>query len=127
MARRHVTGEFSNRFVRREVIRYVTKAASDAKFGAIPGDDAGCFLAAMLQGVEAKRSHSRGIGSVDRAENAALFAQLIAIRIDEGVGANHGAVRAAIRMPLQWRCYGPITRLVSWEDVRRSTVFIALA
>ncbi len=64
---------------------------------------------------------------VTTAGGPADATKIIAIRIYEGVGANHGAVRAAIRMPLQWRCYGPITRLVSWEDVRRSTVFIALA
>ena len=40
-------------------------------------DDARRFLAAMLQGVEAKRSMRRRVGMAEDAEDAAFFVQFV--------------------------------------------------
>jgi hypothetical protein len=50
----------------------------------------------MLQRVEAEGAGGCRLGSADDAEDAALFAQLVAIRVKEGVGEVHfvsGGVR----------------------------------
>ena len=70
----------------------MTEATPDEKFASIVTDNARGFLPAMLQGMEAKRRCRRRIGSVDDAKYAALFAQLVAILIEERVSDIHRAV-----------------------------------
>ena len=56
---------------------------------AVEGDDAGGFLAAMLQGVQAERGDGGGFGVAEDAEHAAFFAQRVAfeivLRVDRGL------------------------------------------
>ena len=47
--------------------------ALDVELGAVEGDDAGRFLAAMLQGVQAERHHGRRVRPAENAEHAAFF------------------------------------------------------
>src|SRR3974390_601430 len=49
---------------------------------AVEGDDAGRFLAAMLQGVQAERGDRGCMGMVEYAEDPALLAQPIAIKVN---------------------------------------------
>jgi hypothetical protein len=44
---------------------------------AVVGDDAGCFLSAMLEGVEAERGQRRGVLVAEDAEHPALLAKAI--------------------------------------------------
>ena len=49
---------------------------------AVEGDDAGCLLAAMLQGVQPQRGDGGGIGVTENPEDAALLAEPVAIEIE---------------------------------------------
>ena len=49
---------------------------------AVEGDDAGGFLAAMLQGVQAERGDRGGVGMAEDAEDAAFLAQPVAVEIE---------------------------------------------
>ena len=60
---------------------------------AVEGDDAGRFLAAMLQGVQAERRDGGGIRMAEDAEDAAFLAQRVAVAVE--VGAEWG-----------WTCAG---------------------
>jgi hypothetical protein len=51
---------------------------------AVEGDDAGRFLATVLQRVQAERRDRRRVRMAENAEHAALFAQPIGIKIEEG-------------------------------------------
>ena len=68
----------------------MAQPATGKEFLSVEAGHANRFLAAMLQRVEAKRDDRRGIARTDHAENAALFAQLVAIGIKERVGKVHG-------------------------------------
>ena len=52
---------------------------ADAAFGVevvpVEADDAGRFLAAMLERMQTERGQSRGIGMIEDAEDAALLVQ----------------------------------------------------
>ena len=64
----------------------MAEAATGAEFSAVPSNDTSRFLAAMLQGMKSKRGGRRRVRRVDNAEYAALFAQLVAILVEERVG-----------------------------------------
>ena len=49
---------------------------------AVEGDDACRLLAAMLQGVQAERRDRGGIRMAEDAEDAAFFAQRIAVEVE---------------------------------------------
>ena len=59
---------------------------ADAALGmealAVVGDDAGGFLAAMLQGVEAERGDGGGVGMAEDAEDAAFLAQTVGVQVE---------------------------------------------
>jgi hypothetical protein len=59
-------------------------AAMGMELLAVIGNDAGRFLAAMLQGVEAERGEGRGFGMAEDAEHAAFLMRVV---IFEGQGA----------------------------------------
>ena len=67
-----------------EVVADQPLPALRVKPHAVVSDDAGGFLAAMLQSVEAKRGDGGGVRMVKNAEDAALFAQSVAIRVEVG-------------------------------------------
>ena len=50
---------------------------------AVEADDAGRFLAAVLQGVEAERGYGGGIGHVPDAEHAAFVVELVVVGCGE--------------------------------------------
>jgi hypothetical protein len=49
---------------------------------AIEGDDAGGFLAAMLERMQPKRGDGGGVGVAENAEYAAFLAQAVGIHIE---------------------------------------------
>ena len=49
---------------------------------AVEGDDAGRFLAAMLQRVQAERRDGGGVRMAEDAEHAALLAQAVLVQVD---------------------------------------------
>ena len=49
---------------------------------AVEGDDAGGFLAAMLERVQAERGDGGGVGMAENAEHAAFFAQAVAVEVE---------------------------------------------
>ena len=52
-------------------------AALGMEMVAVEADDAGGFLAAMLERVEAERGERRGVGMVEDAEHAAFLVQAV--------------------------------------------------
>jgi hypothetical protein len=52
----------------------------------VMGDDPGCFLPAMLQGMEAEDGTRGGFFDTKYADNAALLLQFVVI---EGIGREH--------------------------------------
>ena len=61
------------------------EAAFGVKAFAVIGDDAGGFLAAVLQRVQAERGDRGSVGMAENAEHAALLAQAVGIRVEFGV------------------------------------------
>ncbi len=65
-----------------EMIADQAQAALGLEALAVEGDDAGGFLAAVLQGVQAKGGEGCGVGVAVDAEDAAFFAKPVAIEIE---------------------------------------------
>ena len=89
MARRHHPRQLGDGFAGREVLGDVAEPAAGEELGAVEAGDPDRFLAAVLQRVEAERARRGGLGSADHAEYAALFAQLVAVQVQEWVGKVH--------------------------------------
>ena len=62
-----------------EVIADQAETALGVEMVAVEGDDAGGFLAAMLQGVQAERGDRCGIGMAENAEHAAFLVQAVVV------------------------------------------------
>ena len=60
-----------------EVVADEAETALGMEVRAVVGDDAGCFLSAMLQSVKAERGQRRGVLVAEDAEHPALFAKAI--------------------------------------------------
>ena len=69
---------------------------SEWKTLAVEGDDAGRFLAAMLQGVQAERRDGRGVGMAEDAEDAAFLAQRVAVEVEVRGRARPAASRTML-------------------------------
>ena len=82
---------------------------SEAAFGmeplAVERDDAGGFLAAMLQRVQAERGDGRGIGVAEDAEHAAFFPKAVLVEIEQ---AGFGHLR-----PFDAQCSVPLARAIA--------------
>ena len=52
---------------------------------AVERDDAGRFLAAVLEGVQAERGDGGGVGVAEDAEHPAFLAEAVCIRVEDGV------------------------------------------
>ncbi len=87
----HHSRQFGDRVLPGEIVRHMAQAAAAVEFAPVEGGDADRLLAAVLQCMEAQRRRRGGVGGVDGAEHAALFAQLVAVRIVEGMGEVHGS------------------------------------
>ena len=66
--------------------------ALDVELRAVIGDDAGRFLAAMLQRVQAERDDRRGVLPAENAEHAAFVVEMIV-----GLGGTARRLRLAVR------------------------------
>jgi hypothetical protein len=64
-------------YLRRENFLHQTHGFVDVDVRAVGGGDAGGFLPAMLEGVEAEIGHLRGFGVVEDSEHAAFVVEVI--------------------------------------------------
>ena len=70
------------------------------KWSTVEGDDAGSFLAAMLQSVEAQRGERRGIRVAEDAEHAAFLMQAVLFEPGQGLIVSlKGVGHARPRLP----------------------------
>jgi hypothetical protein len=86
-------GQALDHFAAGEGVADEAEAAFGMEALAVEGDDAGRFLAAMLEGVQAERGERRRIGMAVDAEYTAFLAQHVAIEI----GISHGGARVVGR------------------------------
>src|SRR5436305_10966657 len=89
MADRGAAGELADNVVAVEIASDVAHRSVRVEMLAVEARDAGAFLAAVLEGVEAKRNEAGSVVDAPNAENPALLAQLI---VFEGIGRQHGPV-----------------------------------
>ena len=99
MAHRRHAGQPVDHLAAGEVIADEAHAAFGMEALAVERDDAGGFLAAMLQGVEAERRDGGGVGVSKNAEDAAFFPQAVALTVDvEDPGVDWGLGQAVHRV-----------------------------
>ena len=84
MADGGVAGQPVDDFAPRKGIADQAEAAFRMKTPAVEGDDAGGFLAAVLQGVQPERGDGGRVGMAENPEHPAFFAQPVTIKIEEG-------------------------------------------
>ena len=89
MADGGVAGQAVDHLAAGEGVADQAEAALGVKALAVEGDDAGGFLAAVLQRVQAERGDGGGIGMAEDAEHAAFLAQPVVVGVAEG-GFRHG-------------------------------------
>ena len=80
-----------------EIIADKAHASLRMEAGAVEGDDAGGFLTAVLQGVQAKRSDGGGLRMAEDAENAAFFPETIRERVK-----HHGRIAFQPLIQIYW-------------------------
>ena len=73
-----VAGKVRDHF-RRENLLHQAHGFVDVELRAVGGSDAGGFLAAMLQRVEAEVRHLGGFGMAEDAEHAAMIVEVIVV------------------------------------------------
>ena len=81
MADGGVAGQALDHFAAGEGVADEAEPAFGVEAAAVEGDDAGGFLAAMLEGVQAERGDGGGLGMAEDAEHAAFLAQRVAFEI----------------------------------------------
>ena len=86
-------GERADYLVAVEIAGDVAHAAVRMKMLAVEGRDAGGFLAAVLERVEAERDEAGGAVGTPNAENAAFFLELIVV---ERIGRQHVPLQAGV-------------------------------
>ena len=86
MADRRPPGQAVDSGGARKVISDQTLSALRVESDAVESDDAGGFLAAMLQGMHPKGGNRGGVGMIENAEDAAFLAQPVAVRVEAGFG-----------------------------------------
>ena len=77
MADGHVALQALDHRPRGEMVADQTDPALGVEVVAVEADDAGCFLPAMLEGMQAKGGQRRRVGMVEDAEDAALLVQAV--------------------------------------------------
>ena len=82
MADRRGAGQAVDHLAPGEVVADQAEAALGVEALAVEGDDAGRFLAAVLQRVQAERGDGGGVGMAEDAEHAAFLAQPVAVGIE---------------------------------------------
>ena len=81
MADGGVAGQALDHLAAGEGVADEAEAAFAVEAAAVEGDDAGGFLAAMLEGVQSERGDGGGLGVAEDAEHAAFLAQRVAFEI----------------------------------------------
>src|SRR5690606_35108445 len=81
----------------RKILGDMPKAAPCEEFRSVETRNPDGFLSPVLQRMETQGAHRRGFPRTDYTENAALFAQLVAVLIEEGIGEIHRSALGAIR------------------------------
>ena len=81
MADRGIAGQALDHLAAGEGVADEAEPAFAVEARAVEGDDAGGFLAAMLQGVQAERGDGGGFGMAENAEHAAFLAQRVAFEV----------------------------------------------
>jgi hypothetical protein len=94
-----VSGQAVDRLAPRECVTDQTKAALRVEALAVEGDDAGGFLAAVLECVQAERGYGGGVGMTEYAEYPAFLAQAIGVRIEVVNAGLHEVLRHGYRVP----------------------------
>ena len=79
MADRQLSGQPGDHLRRVQGVADFSFRAVHVKMLAVVGDDAGGFLSAVLQGVQAQRRQRGGILVAEDAEDAAFLAQLVVV------------------------------------------------
>ncbi len=82
MPDRRISGQAVDHLTAGKGIADETKPALGMKSLAIEGDNAGCFLAAMLKCVQAERCDGSSVRVTENAEDATLLAQAVGIGIE---------------------------------------------
>ena len=86
MAHGRHAGQAVDHLAAGEVVADEAHAAFGMEPLAVEGDDAGRFLAAVLERVQAERGDRRGVGMAEYAEYAAFLAQPVAVKVDRRGG-----------------------------------------
>ena len=81
-----VAGQAVDHLAPGEGVADQAEAALGMKALAVEGDDAGGFLAAVLERVQAERGDGGGVGMAENAEHAAFLAQPVGVGIELHVG-----------------------------------------
>jgi hypothetical protein len=87
--------------LRAEILADMAEAAMSVELLAVEGDDAGGFLAAMLQGVEAERREGGGFRMAENAEDAAFLMRVVVIErngIEHRPRLGHGVAGLALKV-----------------------------
>ncbi len=99
MADRRMAFETVDHVLRAEILADMTHGAMGVELLAVEGDDAGGFLAAMLQGMKAERRQRGRFGMAENAEYAAFFMRVIVVEracvVSIGLGSVMGSVAAS--------------------------------
>jgi hypothetical protein len=80
-----IAGQPVDHLAPREGVADQAEAALGVKAFAVIGDDAGGFLAAVLERMQAERGDGGCVGVSENAEDAAFLAQAVGIRIEFGL------------------------------------------
>jgi len=81
MADRDIAGQAIDHLAAGEGVADQAQPPLGMEPGSVVGHNSGCFLSAMLQGVQAKRGDGSGFGVAENAEHAALFAQRVTFEV----------------------------------------------
>src|SRR5581483_9358747 len=81
MADREMAGQALDHLAAGEGVADQAEPTFAVEAAAVEGDDAGGFLAAMLQGVQPERGDGGGLGVAENAEHAALFTERVSLEV----------------------------------------------
>src|ERR1051325_10428576 len=81
MAYCRVAGQTLDHLAPGEGVADQSEPALGVKSRAVESDDAGGFLAAVLQGMQAERGDGGGVGMAEYAEYTAFLAQRVAVQV----------------------------------------------
>ncbi len=122
----HRARQFGDRFSARKIGGHMAQAAAREELGPVEAGYADGFLPAMLQRMEAERADGRGLVRAEHAENSTLFAQLVAVRVNERMSDVHESLEGSPAARPQWRLGRRITSMLRSKPVGEARWFTAL-